>query len=84
MLKRAYDKNLIGFRFASPLTESAQSTDPFPTHINSLEDKTDAQCVTIHNVRKKKARRERARRNISADKEGLLLSKYTGVYFIDA
>lgn len=56
--------------FTSSLTE-AQRTDPFPTHINSLEDKMDAQCGTIHNVRKKKARRERARRNILADNEEL-------------
>lgn len=62
--------------FTSALTESAQSTDSFPTHINSLEDKMDAQCGTIHNVRKKKARRERARRNISADNEELQYQEF--------
>ncbi|KAL8145173.1 uncharacterized protein LOC141706845 isoform X2 [Apium graveolens] len=62
--------------FASALSESAQSTDPFPPHTISLEDKMDAQCGTIHNVRKKKARRERARRNISGDKEELQYQEF--------
>lgn len=62
--------------FASAITQSAQSTDLFPTHINSLEDKMDAQCGTIHNVRKKKARRERARRNVSADNEELQYQEF--------
>ncbi|XP_017252546.1 uncharacterized protein LOC108223023 isoform X2 [Daucus carota subsp. sativus] len=56
---------------ASALTENAHSFDPCLTHINSPEDRMDAQCCTTHHTRKKKARRERSRRNILADNEEL-------------